>query len=59
MEIMYTNITKIDTTNTIVNKLKINSGFNENTQNEIVHILKTVMEQNNFQFEKKYYKQSD
>jgi hypothetical protein len=31
MENMYNNIPKIDTTNTTINLLKINSGINKNT----------------------------
>jgi hypothetical protein len=30
-----------------------------NTQKEILHILQTVMEQNCFQFNQQYYKQTD
>jgi hypothetical protein len=52
MENMYTNTSKIDTTNTVINLLKINSGINENTH-------KTEMEQNYYQFEQKYYNQTD
>jgi hypothetical protein len=39
--------------------VEINLGTNENFQNEMMHILKAVMEQNYFQFEQKYYKQTD
>jgi Tfp pilus assembly pilus retraction ATPase PilT len=58
-ENMYTNIPRIEATDIITNTLKINSGINENSQKEIMHILKTIMEQNYFQFEQKYYKQTD
>jgi hypothetical protein len=33
--------------------------FNQNNQKKIIHILETVMEQNYFQFEQKYYKERD
>jgi hypothetical protein len=54
-ENMYTNIPKIETTDIITSILKIN----ENSQKEIIRILETVMEQNYFQSEQKYYKQMD
>jgi hypothetical protein len=43
----------------ITNILTINSSINESIQNEIIHISKTVIEQNYFQFQEKYYKESD
>jgi hypothetical protein len=42
----------------ITNIPKIKSDINENSQKEIIHILEIVMEQNYFQFEQKYYKQT-
>jgi hypothetical protein len=51
---MYTNIPKIDIRDIIANILKINSGINET-----IHILKTVKERNHFQFEQKYYEQTN
>jgi hypothetical protein len=59
MQNMCNNIAKIYTTSVIINILKINSGIKESTQNVIVHILKTVMEQNHIQFEQKCYKQTE
>jgi hypothetical protein len=43
----------------IANIPKINSNINESIQNEIIHILKTVLELNYFKFERKYCKQTD
>jgi hypothetical protein len=56
MENMHTNIPKIETTDTITRIPKINLGINEDSQKVITHILETVIEQNYFQFEEKYYK---
>jgi hypothetical protein len=39
IENMYTDIPKMDTTNIIVNILKINSGINENMQNKIAYLI--------------------
>jgi hypothetical protein len=55
---MYTDIPKIDTKNIISNTLKSNLEINK-IQKEILHILRTVMEQIYFQFEQQYYKQTD
>jgi hypothetical protein len=52
---MCTNIQKIETAGIITNILKIN----QNTQKEIIHILETIMAQHYFQYEQKYYKQTD
>jgi hypothetical protein len=54
---MYTNIPKEDIINIINNILNNNIEIQSNIQNEIIHILKTIMEQNYFQFDQKYYKQ--
>jgi hypothetical protein len=54
-----TNIPKIDTKDIITRIPKINFGINEHSQKEIIHILETAMQQNYFQFEEKYYKQTD
>jgi hypothetical protein len=58
---LYTITPEIDITNIIINILKINSGIDEDIQNEIVdlHVLEAAMEQNDFQFEQKYYKQTE
>jgi hypothetical protein len=56
---MYTNIPRTEATNIIANILKINSSINDNSQKEVIHILEIVMEQNYFQFEQKFYKQTD
>jgi hypothetical protein len=56
---MYTNIPKIDTLNIINNILKNNSAINKNNREEIVHILQVIVDQNYFQIDKQYYKQTD
>jgi hypothetical protein len=56
---MYTNIPRTESTNIIANILKRNSSISDNSQKEVIHILETTMEQNYFQFEKKFYKQTD
>jgi hypothetical protein len=35
----------------------MNSGTNEKGQKKVMHALKTIMEQNYFQFVQKYYKE--
>jgi hypothetical protein len=59
IENMYTNIPKNDTINIINNILESNSKITMNIQKEILHILQTVIEQNYFQFDQQYYKQTD
>jgi hypothetical protein len=55
---MYTNIPKIGIIN-IVNTILEHLGTEANIQKEIIHILGTVIEQNYFQFNQEYYKQTD
>jgi hypothetical protein len=59
IENMYTNIPKINTISIICNLLGGNPEINMNIQKEILHTLKMVMEQNYFQFDQHYYKQTD
>jgi hypothetical protein len=54
---MYTNILKTDTINIINNILQDNQKTNRSTQKK--YILQTVMEQNYFEFDQQYYKQTD
>jgi hypothetical protein len=54
---MYTNIPKIGIIN-IINTILENSGIETNIQKEIIHILRTVIEQNYLQFNQEYYKQT-
>jgi hypothetical protein len=56
---MYINIPKTESINIIADILKRNSNTSHNNQNEIIHILKTIMEQNYFQFEQEFYTQTD
>jgi hypothetical protein len=51
IENIYTNIPRTETTDIVTSIPKINSGYNENSPKEVIHILKSVMEQNYFQFE--------
>jgi hypothetical protein len=55
---MYTNIPKMDTVNIINNILKNNPAINKNNREEIVHTLQVIIEQNYFQIDQQYYKQS-
>jgi hypothetical protein len=55
---MYTNIPKTEITN-IVNGIIENHGIDKNTQKEIMQILGIVLEQNYFQTDQEYYKQTD
>ena len=59
IENMYTNIPKKDIMNITKNILQRNHNTNINTQKEIMCIMNTVLEQNYFQYEQKYYKQTD
>jgi hypothetical protein len=43
---MYTNIPRAESTDIIANILKRNSNTSHNNQNEIIHILRAIMEQN-------------
>jgi hypothetical protein len=45
--------------NIIKNILENNNEIEKNIQNETIHILETVIEQNSFQFDQEYYKQTD
>jgi hypothetical protein len=56
---MYTNIPKRDTINIINNILESNPEINMNIWEEIIHILQIVIEQNYFQSDQRYYKQTD
>jgi hypothetical protein len=58
IENMYTNIPKIGIMNT-VNTILENLGTETKVQKEIMQILRTVVEQNYFQFDQEYYKQTD
>jgi hypothetical protein len=51
---MYTNIPKLEIVN-IIENIKYLEIIKTN-QKEIINILKTVMEQNYFQFDQQYYK---
>jgi hypothetical protein len=55
---MYANIPKLDTINIIISMLNLNPEINNNSQKEITRIIKTVIEQNYFQFDQQYYKQT-
>jgi hypothetical protein len=59
IEKMYTNIPKNSIINIINNTLENNNEIEKNIQKEITHTVKTVIEQNYFQFEQEYYKQTD
>jgi hypothetical protein len=59
IENMYINIPKSDVISIINNILKTNPEIAETKQKEIIHILKTVTEQNYFQFDQQYYKQPE
>jgi hypothetical protein len=56
IENIYTNIPRKDVINIINNILENNTEIQFNVRNEIIYILKIVMEQNYFQFYQKYYK---
>jgi hypothetical protein len=56
---MYTNIPRTETTNIIHNILKTNQNINDNNQKEIIYTLDTIMEQRYFQFQQKYFKQTE
>jgi hypothetical protein len=56
---MYTNIPKIGVINIIKKILQNNNKIEKNIQKETVHILETIIEQNYFQFDQEYYKQTD
>jgi hypothetical protein len=59
IENMYTNVPKRNIMNIINNILEKNSEVHMNIQKEIMHILQKMMEQNYFQFDQQYYKQTD
>jgi hypothetical protein len=59
VESMYTDIPKNGTVNVINSILESNPEITLNIQKEILHILQTVIEQNYFQFDQQYYKQTD
>jgi hypothetical protein len=56
IENIYTNIPKNSIINIINNILENNNEIEKNTQKEITQRVKTVIEQNYFQFEQEYYK---
>jgi hypothetical protein len=55
---MYTNIPETEIAN-IVNNVIENHGIDKNTQKEIMQILGIVLEQNYFQTDQEFYKQTD
>jgi hypothetical protein len=55
---MYTNIPKKDTI-TITKNILQNHDINIDTQKEIMQLMNTILEQNYFQHNQKYYKQTD
>jgi hypothetical protein len=57
--LLFLGIPKKDIKNTVYNITKNNNGFEEKTKKEITHILEIVLEQNYFQFDREYYKQTD
>jgi hypothetical protein len=61
IENMYTTIPYIDTINIITNIFKTNSEIDESNWIERIHTrtLKTMTEQNYFQFDQQYYKQTE
>jgi hypothetical protein len=54
---MYTNIPKVE----VINIIKTITENNLNTleQKELIDILRTILEQNNFKFSQQYYKQTE
>jgi hypothetical protein len=56
---MYTHIPKVAIINIVNTVTKNNHEIDENIQKGIIHILKTVLEQNYFQVDQEYYKQTD
>jgi hypothetical protein len=56
---VYTNISKNNIMNIINNILQNGHEIEDKVQTEIMHILKTVIDHNYFQFDLEYYKQSD
>jgi hypothetical protein len=59
IENIYTNIPKREIINVINNVLENNTEILLSIRNEIIHILKTILEQNYFQFDQQYYKQTE
>jgi hypothetical protein len=59
IEKTYTNIPKKDIINISSSILDNNAEIQSNICKEIIYILKTVMKQNYFQFDQKYYKQME
>jgi hypothetical protein len=55
---MYTNIPKNDITN-ITKSILQNHNTNINIQKEILQLMNTILEQNYFQYDQKYYKHTD
>jgi predicted transcriptional regulator len=56
---MYTNIPREEIKHIVNNVIKNNYGINEKIQNEIAQILEVVLEQNYFQSDHEYYKQTN
>jgi hypothetical protein len=56
---MYTNIPKKHIINIINNILENNTEIQSKIRREIIYILKVIIEQNHFQFDQKYYKQTE
>jgi hypothetical protein len=59
IENMYTNIPKLEVINIIENITENHTDITKTNQKETINILKTVMEQNYFQFNQQYYKQTE
>jgi hypothetical protein len=59
IENMYTNIPKREIINISNNILENNTLLHLNIWNKIIYILKTILEQNYFQFDQQYYKQTE
>jgi glycine/serine hydroxymethyltransferase len=55
---MYTNIPKTEIAKIVRNVIE-NHGIDKNTKKEIMQRLGIILEQNNFQTDQEYYKQTD
>jgi hypothetical protein len=56
---MYTNTPKLEIIDIINNIMENDPEITKTTQEEIINILKSVMEQNYFQFNEQYYRQTE
>jgi hypothetical protein len=59
IENIYTNIPKGEIINIVNSITENNYKIDESAQKEIIHTLETVLEQNYFQVDQEYYKQTD